>query len=402
MSSDHWRNSLLSAQSDLKDANRWRTRCLIDSPQRAVVSSDDVSLVNFSSNDYLGFAANPMLIQAASQGVEQWGVGAGASHLVCGHQTPHQNLEGELAEFVGAERALLFSNGYMANLALCTALIGKGDLLLMDRLNHASIVDGAKLSDARFKRYAHCDLGHAEARIHNSSFSQLMIVTDGVFSMDGDIAPLDGLKSLADQHSGLLCVDDAHGCGVLGDLGQGSLSRFGLSPADNVVLMGTLGKAFGNYGAFIAGDDDIIQHLIQSARSYIYTTALPPSVALGSSAALALHKNQWAELQSSLKNLIDLFKFEAGQAGLTLMPSETPIQPVLIGDEGRCVDLSTQLRELGFLVAAIRTPTVAKGAARLRVVISAQHTKDQVRGLVRALSLAILDSGYKESRPISQ
>ncbi|MCH2190255.1 MAG: 8-amino-7-oxononanoate synthase [Gammaproteobacteria bacterium] len=387
-----WREDLLRQQQHIKDEGRWRKRKMIGSAQHSLVVADDCWLTNFSSNDYLGFASHPILSLAATNAQDKWGTGAGASHLVCGHQSPHEALESELAEWLGAQRVLLFSNGYMANLAICTSLADKGDLILQDRLNHASLIDGGRLSAADFKRYKHCDLEHADTRCSLSSFNSLLLVTDGVFSMDGDVAPISGLKNLVDEFQGILCVDDAHGFGVLGDQGRGSLSHHGLKPEGNVVMMGTLGKAFGVYGAFVAGDEVIVEHLIQTGRNYIYTTALPPSIPATASASLKMIKSNWLGFKRALHENIELFRGEASRLGLPLTDSLTPIQPIIIGDEHKCLAISDRLLDCGFLIGAIRYPTVAKGSARLRVVISASHTEFQIRALVNALNDSIKSS----------
>lgn len=389
MTIEPWPRVLAEKQAEIKQQGLWRRRRHIGSMQRANVDVDNQSLLNFSSNDYLGFASRPELIKASQNASVEWGVGAGASHLVCGHQTPHHKLELALAEFVGSERVLLFSNGYMANLALNTAFLDKSDLLLHDKLNHASLVDGARLSNAQFKRYAHLDVSHAQRRIDNTEYDRLMLVTDGVFSMDGDVAPLNELLGLASARKGVLCVDDAHGFGVLGKGGQGTLSQLGVPVRDNVLMMGTLGKAFGCFGSFVAGDSIFIEHLIQTARSYIYTTALPANVVSACLAALRLLQDQHDDLHQHLGGLIDYFKQACAAENVPLMASDTPIQPVLIGDESASVDISDRLLSEGFLVPAIRTPTVAKGHARLRVTLTATHTQQQVDVLVKSLSNAL-------------
>ncbi len=385
MSSTQWHDAIQARQQVRKTRGLWRERRLIGSAQQPLIQSGSHWLTNFSSNDYLGLAGHPKLDEAANEANNHWGCGAGASHLVCGHQQPHHLFEQELAEFVGAESAILFANGYMANLALSTAFAEKNDLLLHDRLNHASLVDGAQLSLATFKRYAHADALHAQKIALATDFDRLLIHTDGVFSMDGDIAPLIQLQALADQHSGLLCVDDAHGFGVLGQDGRGTLSEFGFRPAGNILMMGTLGKAVGSYGAFVAGDALFIEHLVQFARSYIYTTALPPAVVMAGREALKLIREQHSELSSHLWSLVKQFRRECEQCAIPLLPSNSPIQPVIVGDETSALTVSRALEASGFLVPAIRTPTVAKGHARLRVTLTAAHTKFQVSALVEAL-----------------
>jgi len=389
MSSNNWRAAVLSRHAELKNSSLWRERRLIGSAQQPLIESDGQWLTNFSSNDYLGLAAHPKLARASRRAGEHWGVGAGASHLVCGHQAVHQQLEEELADFVGAERAVLFSNGYMANLALNTAFTEKNDLLLHDKLNHASLIDGARLSAAHFRRYAHTDVSHAQRLVLSSDYRRLMLVTDAVFSMSGNVAPISQLMAFANQQRALFCVDDAHGFGVLGLNGCGSLSHYGQRPEGNTLMMATLSKALGCYGAFVAGDALFIEHLIQSARSYIYTTALPVSVVSAALRALAMLKTEHSELHDKLTRLTNLFKETCQKAGIELLPSQTPIQAVMIGDEAVAIAVSEQLEAHGFLVPAIRVPTVMKGQARLRVTLTSAHTEHQVIALVDAIALCI-------------
>lgn len=382
-----WQSSLLARQTNLRQENLWRSRQELLSAQGPVVQSHGELLINFSSNDYLGFANHPRLISATKHAVNAWGVGSGASHLVTGHQSPHHAFELAIADFVGAERALLFSNGYMANLAVQSALLERSDLVLQDKLSHASLIDGAQLSSATLKRYRHCNLAHAESFLQASHDQQkCMIATDGVFSMDGNIAPLAELKKLADQYQALLYVDDAHGIGVVGEQGRGGLEQIGCQPNDNVLLLGTLGKAFGSFGAFVAGDGLVIEHLIQKARSYIYTTALPPAVVAASHAGLMLIQEQGSALRQHLDELITLFKTGVEQLKLPLMPSSTPIQPLVLGSTEMTLKASQYLRKKGFLVTAIRPPTVPKNSARLRFTFSAAHTKEQVEQLLECLA----------------
>lgn len=381
-----WQKKLEAKQAQLRKDSLWRARREVCSAQQTQIELAGSSLLNFSSNDYLGLANHSMLKQCAQGSIEQWGVGSGASHLVCGHQTPHHQLERTLADFVGAERALLFSTGYMANLAVATALTSKNDLVLQDKLNHASLIDGARLSNAQFKRYRHTDTDHAALILSRSEFSDAIIMTDGVFSMDGNVAPLAQLKQLADQTQALLFVDDAHGLGCMGDSGRGALEAAGLAPTENVLLMGTLGKAIGSFGAFVAGDQVYIEQLIQSARSYIYTTALPPAVAATSMAAVALLNKEGGRLRSSLQRNIEQFKSGVAACGLELMPSDSAIQPLVLGEEAKAIEFSHHLYERGILVSAIRPPTVPQGSARLRFTLSAAHTTEQIVILLDALS----------------
>jgi 8-amino-7-oxononanoate synthase len=325
------------------------------------------------------------VISAFQEAAGKFGVGSGASHLVCGHSAEHEALEAELAAFTGRPRALLFSTGYMANTGIVQALVGRGDAVFEDRLNHASLIDGGLASGARFQRYHHADMAHLQALLEESRADRKFIVSDGVFSMDGDIAPLPELAALARQHEAWLMVDDAHGFGVLGAQGGGVAEQSGMSPVQLPVLMGTLGKGFGTFGAFVAGDDTLIEYLINTARPYIFTTALPPAVAAATRASLVLvQKEHWR--RAKLQELVAHFRAGATALGLTLMPSSTPIQPLLLGDNERALAWSRALEEKGLLVGAIRPPTVPAGSARLRITFSAAHEKSDVDALLAALA----------------
>jgi len=362
----------------------YRQRPLLASPQGPEVVVDGQRLLNFCSNDYLGLANHPEVIRAMQDGVTKWGVGGGASHLVIGHSGPHHELEEALAEFTGRPRALLFSTGYMANLAAVTALVGQGDTVLEDRLNHASLLDAGLLSGARFSRYLHNDAESLGKRLGKAEGSTL-VVTDGVFSMDGDLAELPALCAQARQHGAWMMVDDAHGFGALGASGAGVVEHFGLELDDVPVLVGTLGKAFGTAGAFVAGSDELIETLIQFARPYIYTTSQPPAVACATLKSMELLRSEgWR--REHLQRLVARLREGAAQIGLTLMDSPTPIQPVLIGDSARALRLSALLRERGILVGAIRPPTVPAGSARLRITLSATHSEAQLERLLQALA----------------
>lgn len=361
----------------------FRQRPLLESPQGPQVRVDGQPLLAFCSNDYLGLASHPEVVRALLDGAERWGVGGGASHLVIGHSQPHHELEEALAEFTGRPRALLFSTGYMANLAAVTALVGQGDTVLEDRLNHASLLDAGLLSAARFSRYRHNDAASLASRLDKASGNTL-VVTDGVFSMDGDLADLPALAATAKARGAWLMVDDAHGFGALGASGGGIVEHFGLGLEEVPVLVGTLGKAFGTAGAFVAGSAELIETLVQFARPYIYTTSQPPAVACASLKSLELLRTEgWR--REHLNALIARFRAGAAELGLTLMDSPTPIQPLLIGDSARAVELSRLLRERGILVGAIRPPTVPVGTARLRVTLSAAHSVAQVERLLDAL-----------------
>ncbi|MDD2659666.1 MAG: 8-amino-7-oxononanoate synthase [Methylococcales bacterium] len=375
----------------------YRSRRIMDSPQGTNLQIDGRKLVNFCSNDYLGLANHPAVLSAFKTGVDRYGAGSGSAHLICGHSAAHQALEEELAVFTGRDRALLFSTGYMANLGVIQALLGRSDAVFEDRLNHASLLDGGLLSGARFKRYAHADVENLNIQLKKASGNKL-IVTDGVFSMDGDFAPLKALSLAAKAEAAWLMVDDAHGLGVIGERGGGLLDYFGLDQDDVPVLMGTLGKAFGTFGAFVAGPDALIETLIQKARAYIYTTALPSAVAEATRASLNIAAvENWR--RDKLKKLAERFRLGAGQLGLQLIDISrdeclnsnevtSAIQPIIIGDSQRAVDISNTLLKAGFLVSAIRPPTVPQGSARLRVTFSALHEEQQVERLLDALDKA--------------
>ena len=361
-----------------------RSRRIVESAQGAHVTVDGQDFLAFCSNDYLGLAAHPALVDAACQGAAQYGVGAGASHLIIGHTTAHHQLEIELAQFLQQEAALLFSTGYMANLGIVTALMGRNDLVLADKLNHASLNDAAQLSRARLARYNHLDLDHLERLLATASERKKLVVTDGVFSMDGDIAPLPELLALCERYDAYLLVDDAHGFGVLGEHGRGIVEHFGVD-SPRLIYMATLGKAAGVFGAFVAGNASLVQTLMQSARTYIYTTAVPPLLAMALRASLQLFRAE-AWRRTHLRELITDLKQTLHTEPWQLLPSETPIQPLLVGGNKEVIALSDALRSRGILVPAIRPPTVPKGQARLRISLSAAHSKDDVRKLAETLN----------------
>jgi 8-amino-7-oxononanoate synthase len=339
----------------------------------------------FCSNDYLGLSHHPRVIEAFRAAALRYGVGSGASHLVTGHGIEHRALEEELAAFTGRERALLFSAGYMANLGVVAALVGRGDLVLEDRLNHASLIDAALLSGARFTRCAHRDAVAMEQRLSVLGESRAIVVTDGVFSMDGDLAPVDALADICARHRVWLMVDDAHGFGVLGARGRGTLEHFGLEPRAVPILMGTLGKALGTFGAFVAGSDDLIEYLVQKARTYIYTTALPPAVAAATRESLRLSDAESWRRERVLSH-VRRFRIAASAAGIPLVESSTPIQPIILGSAARALAASDALWQRDIWVTAIRPPTVPEGSARLRVTFSAAHSDGDVDRLVDTLA----------------
>ena len=368
----------------LRAQHLYRIRRVLESPQGVEVRVDGENLLAFCSNDYLGLANNARVTAAFQNGAQRHGVGSGASHLVTGHSVAHHALEEELAAFVGAERVLLFSTGYMANLGVVSALLDRHATVFEDKLNHASLIDAARMSGARVQRYAHGDLTKLATQL-DAKEGDGLILTDGVFSMDGDVADVARMAALAQRYAAWLLVDDAHGLGVLGAHGRGTLERFGLRPQTPLILLGTLGKAFGTFGAFIAGDEDLVEYLIQRARPYIYTTALPPAVAEATRASLHIVREEgWR--RDVLNARIAQFRAGAAQLGLTLLDSPTPIQALILGEAHAAVAASEALRARGILVPAIRPPTVPAGSARLRITFSAQHSAQQVERLLAALA----------------
>jgi len=351
----------------------------------AEIELDGRRCVDFCSNDYLGLAAHPRVMEVFIASAREHGVGARASHLITGHQGGHEALEEALAAFTGRERALLFSTGYMANLGLATAVVNKDGLVIGDRLNHASLIDAGRIARAELAWYPHGDAAALEERLAAVTQGPALVLTDGVFSMDGDLAPLPALADACHRHGALLAVDDAHGLGVLGRNGGGSLEHFGLSAREVPALVGTLGKAFGSFGAFVAGDAALIETLVQRARTYIYTTALPVAVAAASLAALEVSMAESWRRERVLA-LTRRFRSLSAAAGLPLAESTTPIQPVLLGGADAAVAASRRLLDRGFFVAAIRPPTVPAGSSRLRVALSAAHRDADVEGLVAALA----------------
>lgn len=369
----------------LRAESRFRQRRVVASPQGPVIEVDGRRLLSFCSNDYLGLANHPDIAAAFKRGIDRWGTGSGAAHLITGHSEAHHALEEELADWLGRERALLFSTGYMANLGAVTALTGRGDTVIEDRLNHASLLDAGLLSGARMSRFHHADMDHLAKRLAGREDGEKLVVTDGVFSMDGDVPPLKAMAALAKQHQAWLMVDDAHGLGPMGAEGRGCVDEAGLSAEDVPILVGTLGKAFGSSGAFVAGSAELIDTLINKARPYIYTTAQPPAVAEATRAALRLVRSeQWR--RDHLNDLIEQLRRGCESMGLELMPSGSAIQPLVVGDSATAVNMSKALEEQGLLVPAIRPPTVPEGSARLRITLSAGHSREQVDKLLEALA----------------
>ncbi len=362
----------------------YRTRQITESPQSAEIRIGGKKYLNFSSNDYLGLANHPDIIRALHTGAEKYGVGSGAAHLISGHSVAHHALEEELADFTGRQRALVFSTGYMANLGVLCTLLKKGDSIFEDKLNHASIIDGGLLSGATLQRYLHTDMNSLNKKMSNSNATTKLIATDGVFSMDGDIAPINQLAVLAKQHKAWLMVDDAHGIGVIGKQGKGTLALLSATSEDVPILMGTFGKAFGTFGAFIAGAEPLIETLIQNARTYIYTTAIPPAIAHATRTSLKLII-QSDDRRQHLQALIKQFKEGATQLALNLMPSVSAIQPLLVGNAEKVLLIKNSLQQQGIVVGAIRSPTVPTGTERLRITLSAAHKSQHVEQLLSSL-----------------
>ena len=385
MSQLPWQDSLQQALAQRRADGLYRQTRLRDGAQGVNVNVDGRDLISFCSNDYLGLANHKTLTQAFKNAVDVEGVGSGAAHLLTGHSRFHQELEEALAEFTGQQKVMLFATGYMANLAVVDGLLDRGDVVIQDKLNHASLLDGGRLSNATLIRYPHNDMVMLHKRLHGTvNTERKLIISDGVFSMDGDLAPLPEIMTLAKQHRAGVVIDDAHGLGVIGEQGKGTLQYFADKLNDKPILVGTFGKAFGTAGAFIAADALIIETLTQQARSFIYTTAPPPSIAAATLKSLEIIKNE-PERRLLLQARIQQFREGASQLGLQLMDSFTAIQPVLIGDDKHALAVGQQLEQRGFLVGVIRPPTVPKNTARLRITLSANHSERQVTQLLTAL-----------------
>ena len=371
---------------DLQQQQMYRRRRVVGSPQAREIVVDGRPLLNFCSNDYLGLANDPRLRHAFKSGIDQWGVGAGASHLVCGHTAVHEELEEALAAFTGRPRALLFSSGYAANLGVINALLSVGDRVFEDRLNHASLLDGGWISRADFHWFEHRDLIDLRARLAgcDGEDGRTLIVSDGTFSMDGDFCPLTELVPLARKHAAWVMIDDAHGFGVHGRQGRGLVDPEAFTTGDVPVLMATLGKALGTFGAFVAGDETLIELLIQRARNYIFTTAMPAAIAAATLKSLEIvAEEQWR--RDHLQDLVQRFRAGASGIGLELLSSDSPIQPVVIGDSGAAIACSEALEQHGMLITAIRPPTVPENSSRLRITFTAAHETGDIDRLLEAL-----------------
>ncbi|MCQ4165647.1 8-amino-7-oxononanoate synthase [Tahibacter harae] len=376
---------LAQAQAERSQAGLLRRLRRVDEADGVHIVVAGRRLLSFASNDYLGLAQHPRVREALVQAAARWGVGATAAHLLGGHRAGHEELEAALANWTGRERALLFSSGYVANIGVLGALLGADDLCVQDKLNHACLIDGARLSGAVLKRYVHNDVASAQRQLESAPGAAALLATDGVFSMDGDVAPLRELAALCREQGALLHVDDAHGLGVLGPDGAGSLAEAGLDQDAAPVLMATLGKALGTAGAFVAGSAALIDGLVQFARSHIYTTASPPALAAATRVALDIARfESWR--RERLRTLIAHLRHGAQQRGLHLLASRTPIQPLLVGASEDALRWANGLEARGCYVPAIRPPTVAAGKARLRITLSALHTESQVEQLLDALA----------------
>lgn len=387
MSRPSWRDRIETARAQRVAESRTRVRRVVTHRDGARCEVDDRSLLNFCGNDYLGLSQHFAVVGALQDAAAREGAGGVASHLVCGHHAIHEALERELADWLGAPRALLFGSGFLANLAVVQSLLRDDDVCVQDRLNHASLVDAARLTGCKLRRYPHADAEGAVRQLRALPDGVAMLATDGVFSMDGDVAPLRELALVARVQKALLYVDDAHGVGVRGPDGRGSVAAAKLGVNEVPLQLATLGKALGGYGAAVVGDEDLINHLAETARPYLYTTALPPAQAAASLAAVKLARSEhWR--RDKLQDLIARFREHARQAGLELLPSDTPIQPVMCGEDTRALAMAQLLERDGFWVAPIRPPTVPEGRARLRVTLSALHGPSDIDGLVLALARA--------------
>ncbi len=369
----------------IKNTGLYRELKVIGNAQDSHVEIEGKTFLSFCSNNYLGLANNPSVVKAVKYAVERYGWGAGASRLVSGNMTLHETLENAISRFKGKEAALVFPTGYMANLGAISSLVSKGDLVICDKLNHASIIDGCRLSGADFRVYAHCDMQKLENILRKSSkYNRKLIVTDSVFSMDGDLAPLPDIVRIAEKHKAMVMVDEAHGTGVFGRNGRGVVEHFNLSKEIDIV-MGTLSKAIGSLGGYVTGDNDLINYLRNKARSFMYTTALPPAVCAASIAAINLIKGD-SSIRESLWHNVRFINDNLKSLNFDLISSESPIIPILVGDAQKAVDMSKLLYERGILIPAIRPPTVPVNSSRLRMTVMSTHTKEDLEILLEALS----------------
>ena len=388
LQADEFRGALDKKLKARKEDNLFRKRQTIDFRQGMAIKINGRCLINFCSNDYLGLSNHPEIVSAFKAGADKFGISSSASSMVSGRYNLHQRLEEKVAEKTGREAALIFSSGYMANLAVATSFAGRSDAVFLDRLAHASLVDAARLSAAKRHRYKHVDFAALSLALRKSTAKTKLVLTDAVFSMDGDIAPVRRIAEACKQNHAVLVVDDAHGFGVLGQTGGGLLEEKNIRPDQAPVLVATFGKALGTAGAFVAADKLMIETLVQFGRSHIYTTAQPPALTSATLAALeVLEKEPWR--RQELHGLVNRFKLGAKALGLNLLPSDTAIQPLVIGSSENALCISENLLEAGFLISAIRPPTVPAGTARLRITVTAAHTEDQIDRLLESLGRAL-------------
>ncbi|MGH8076928.1 MAG: 8-amino-7-oxononanoate synthase [Lysobacter sp.] len=382
-----WGDRIAAARAERVAASRTRTRQVVNHRDNARCEVEGQHLLNFCSNDYLGLSQHYSVVSAFQDAASREGAGGVGSHLVCGHHVIHEALERELADWIGAPRALLFGSGFLANLAVLQTLLGDDDVCVQDRLNHASLIDAARLSGCKLRRYPHGNAEGALRQLRGQPDGLAILATDGVFSMDGDVAPLRDLALVARVQKALLYVDDAHGVGVHGPDGRGSVAAAKLGLNEVPLQLVTLGKALGSYGAAVVGDAALIEHLAETARPYLYTTALPPAQAAATLAAVKLaRKDHWR--RERLVELVARLRQRSAALGFQLLPSDTPIQPLKCGDDAHAVAMAAALEAQGFWVAAIRPPSVPEGSARLRITLSALHTQADVDALVEALAWA--------------
>lgn len=356
-----------------------RTRRVRSTAQSVIVDGG----ISFNSNDYLGLANHPAVVTAFKSATDKYGVGSGSAHTISGHTAAHHALETQIAEWTGRERAITFSSGYMANIGIVQALASIGDVILQDRLNHASLLDSGQFNQVRSYRYRHNDMNDCEHHLKKHADRNKFILTDAVFSMDGDIAPLKALSKIARKYEASLMIDDAHGIGIYGHNGSGTANHLDLTSKDIPIMMGTLGKAVGCMGAFVAGDAEIIEACLQFSRTYLFTTAMPPAIAAAASQAIEIIQTQPA-LQQQLFDNINYFRTQALAAKLPLIASSSAIQPIIIGESKRALQIAEKLNQAGMIVTAIRPPTVPVGTARIRITLSAQHTKQHIDQLISA------------------
>ncbi len=377
-------SSISQQLTELKQQGAYRQRRPLSSPQGIEVVIDGKTFLSFCSNDYLGLANDSRVCQAAKEAITNYGVGSGASQLISGYSSLHASLEEQLSEFLGYQRCVLFSSGYLANLGVISAFSSRHGLILEDRLNHASLIDAAKYAGGDLKRYRHRDINHAKDIIYSSQAESRLIVSDGIFSMEGSIAPIEQLYQLKSRKTDKLIIDDAHGIGVLGKHGRGSLEHKNIATSKVDILIGTFGKSFGSSGAFVLGGNDTIDYLIQKARTLIYTTAPPAALAAAAKQSLNIVINE-PERRQRLHTNIQYFRKALSETKLELLDSITAIQTIIIGENKQTLQLSKQLEKRGLLVLAIRPPTVPKNTARLRITLSSEHSQQQIDQLVYAL-----------------